>query len=140
MSSLRSLYVLVWNVIYTHTYIYIVINFQTLLKIIHICICVINRVSMRKNLRRNCGAKAQKLLPFAWIFCAFLRIFASNLRRKICDAKIAKIICGGIAAQNLRVCAANFIAIAKSMCSCNFFDGYWNYDYIDLIIIIQIWL
>ena len=55
-----------------------------------ISLCNGNRVSMRKNLRRNCGAKAQKLLPFAWIFCAFLRIFAPNLRRKICDAKIAK--------------------------------------------------
>ena len=83
--------------------------------------------------RKNCF----RLRGFFAPFCAFLR--------QICAAKFAtqksqKIICGGIAAQNLRVCAANFFAIAKSMCSCNFFDGYWNYDYIDLIIIIQIWL
>ena len=67
--------------------------------------------------RKNCF----RLRGFFAPFCAFLR--------QICAAKFAtqksqKIICGGIAAQNLRVCAANFFAIAKSMCSCNFFDGY----------------
>ena len=81
------------------------------------------RVSSRKNLRRNCDAKPQKFACVAWIFCAVLRQFAPDLRKTFALQNCAK--------YHLRsqILTAKLFAIAKRMCSRNFFHGHWNYDF-----------
>ena len=65
---------------------------------------------------RNQDAKQQKFASFAWIFCAFLRQFAPDLRRKI-----RKISFAFANFHRKILCARKFFSIEKSMCSRNFF-------------------